>query len=59
MDSTPIAARLRVIASNVNALRELGEAPLEEFVSTFFLYAAAARVFQVALPVYPTQPRRF
>lgn len=29
MDITPIAARLRVIANSVNALRELGEAPLE------------------------------
>lgn len=49
MDITPIAARLRVIANNVNALRELGEAPLEEFVSTFFLHAAAERGFQVAI----------
>lgn len=56
MDRTPLAARSRVIASNVNALRELGEAPLEEFVSTFFLDAAAARGFQVTLPVYPTHP---
>ena len=49
MDITPIAARLRVIANNVNALRELGEAPLDEFVSTFFLHAAAERGFQVAI----------
>lgn len=40
---------MRVIANNVNALRELGEAPLEEFVSTFFLHAAAERGFQVAI----------
>lgn len=59
MDSTPIAARLRVIANNVNALRELDEAPLEEFVSTFFLHAAAERGFKGALPVDPAQPRQF
>lgn len=49
MDITPIAARLRVIANSVNALRELGEAPLETFASTFFLHAAAERDFQVAI----------
>ena len=59
MDRTPLAARLRVIANSANALRELGEAPLEEFVSAFFLHAAAERGFQLALPVYPAQPRRF
>jgi len=42
-------ARLRVIANSVNALRELGEAPLEEFAATFFLHAAAERGFQVAI----------
>lgn len=33
----------------MNALRELGEAPLEEFAATFFLHAAAERGFQVAI----------
>ena len=42
-------ARLRVIANSVNALRELGESTLDEFVSTYLLQAAAERSFQVAI----------
>jgi predicted nucleotidyltransferase len=57
MDTTPIVARLRVIANCVNALRELGELPLDEFVSSYFLHAAAERSFQAALDIGDRYPK--
>ena len=49
MDTTPIVARLSVIANAVNGLRALQKATFEEFSQDATLHAAAERHFQVAI----------
>lgn len=49
MDTTPIVARLSVIANSVSVLRELKPLTAEEFSQDHLLRAAAEREFQVAI----------
>lgn len=49
MDTTPIVARLKIIANCVFALRELGQLPLNDFLSDYLVCSAAERNFQVAI----------
>jgi uncharacterized protein YutE (UPF0331/DUF86 family) len=49
MDTTPIVARLSVIANSVNALRELQKLTYDEFAADHILNASAERHFQVAI----------
>ncbi len=49
MDTTPIVARLSVIANSVNALKELQKLTFEEFAVDHILNASAERHFQVAI----------
>lgn len=49
MDTTPIVARLSVIANSVSVLRELKQLTAEEFSQDHLLRAAAEREFQVAI----------
>jgi len=49
MDTTPIAARLSVIADSVNALRSLQGLTYAEFAREHVLHAAAERDLQVAI----------
>ena len=49
MDTTPIVARLSVIANSVSALQDMQEVTLEEFVADDILHTAAEHYFQVAI----------
>ena len=49
MDTTPIVARLSVIADSVSALQDMQEVTLEEFVADDILHTAAEHYFQVAI----------
>lgn len=49
MDTTPIVARLSVIADSVSALQDMQEVSLEEFVADDILHTAAEHYFQVAI----------
>jgi uncharacterized protein YutE (UPF0331/DUF86 family) len=49
MDTTPIVARLGVIANSVNALKDLQELTYDEFAVDHILHASAERHFQVAI----------
>lgn len=49
MDTTPIVARLSVIADSVSALQDMQEITLEEFVADDILHTAAEHYFQVAI----------
>ena len=49
MDTTPIVARLSVIADSVSALQDMQEVALEEFVADDILHTAAEHYFQVAI----------
>jgi uncharacterized protein YutE (UPF0331/DUF86 family) len=49
MDTTPITARLSVIATSVSALNELRRLEYEEFASDHILHGSAERDFQVAI----------
>jgi len=49
MDTTPIVARLSVIADSVSALQNMQEVALEEFVADDILHTAAEHYFQVAI----------
>ena len=49
MDTTPIVARLSVIANCVNALQELQRLTYEEFAREHVLVGSAERDFQVAI----------
>ncbi len=49
MDTTPVAARLSVIADSVSALREKQSLSFDELASDHDLLASAERDFQVAI----------
>ena len=49
MDTTPIVARLSVIANSVNALKDLQKLTYDEFAVDHILNASAERHFQVAI----------
>jgi uncharacterized protein YutE (UPF0331/DUF86 family) len=49
MDTTPIAARLGIIANCVNALKALQNLTYDEFVSDHIVRSAVERNFQVAV----------
>ena len=49
MDTTPIVARLSVIANSVNALKELQKLTFDEFATDYILNASVERHFQVAI----------
>jgi len=49
MDTTPIVARLSVIANSVNALRALQPLTYDEFAREHILIGSAERDFQVAI----------
>ena len=49
MDTTPIVARLSVIADSVNALKELQSLTYDEFAREHVLVGSAERDFQVAI----------
>lgn len=49
MDTTPIVARLSVIANSVNALKELQSLTYDGFARDHILNASAERNFQVAI----------
>ena len=49
MDTTPIAARLSVIARSVNALKEIQKLAYEDFAREHILKDSAERNFQVAI----------
>ena len=49
MDTTPIVARLSVIANSVNALKELQRLTYDEFAREHVLVGSAERDFQVAI----------
>ena len=49
MDTTPIVARLSIIANCVNALKELQSLTYDEFARDHVLHAAAERDLQVAI----------
>lgn len=49
VDTTPILARLSVIASSVNALRRLQSLDYDEFARDHIIHGSAERDFQIAI----------